>query len=258
MVSRFSVVIFKLQNVGKGWDSNPDLPLQNHVILPTVPWEPLEWNFWQRWVRALKNLTRQRLEPGLTAWEHCCPSHTAVIHVWIKRVGNFGLKRKKEKRPYWMNNSCLLNWRPKITTNTDYFNEKMQRNRRRPGARERPSLSIITGTATDFPICWCVTDAGFVPGHAGKNASICNNIVKQWFLNGVPRNPRDWAVQSKGSTTSQFWQQINNLSSSIPKIYFIIISIIALKTSPWLFYKTKCNLLEQVQVSFQFRYNLRT
>ena len=41
-VSRFSVVIFKLKNVGKGWDSNPYLPLQNHVVLPTVPWEPLE------------------------------------------------------------------------------------------------------------------------------------------------------------------------------------------------------------------------
>ena len=26
-------------------DSNPDLPLQTHVILPTMPSEPLEWNF---------------------------------------------------------------------------------------------------------------------------------------------------------------------------------------------------------------------
>ena len=39
--SRFSVVIIK--NVGEGWDSNTYLPLQNPVVLPTVPWEPLEF-----------------------------------------------------------------------------------------------------------------------------------------------------------------------------------------------------------------------
>ena len=38
-LSRFSVVIIK--NVGEGWDSNPYLPLQNPVVLPTVPREPL-------------------------------------------------------------------------------------------------------------------------------------------------------------------------------------------------------------------------
>ena len=37
--SLFSVVLIKLKNVGKGWDSNTYLPLQNRVILPTVPWE---------------------------------------------------------------------------------------------------------------------------------------------------------------------------------------------------------------------------
>ena len=42
-VSRFSVVILKLKNVGKGWDSNPYLPLQNPLVLPTVPWQPLEF-----------------------------------------------------------------------------------------------------------------------------------------------------------------------------------------------------------------------
>ena len=46
-VSRFSVVIISVviivKNVGKGWDSNPYLPLQNPVVLPTVPWEPLEF-----------------------------------------------------------------------------------------------------------------------------------------------------------------------------------------------------------------------
>ena len=33
------------ENIGKGWDSNPDIPLQNPVALSTVPWEPLQWNF---------------------------------------------------------------------------------------------------------------------------------------------------------------------------------------------------------------------
>ena len=41
-VSRFSVVMIKLKNVGKGWDSNLYLQLQNPFVLPTVPWEPLE------------------------------------------------------------------------------------------------------------------------------------------------------------------------------------------------------------------------
>ena len=40
-VSRFSVVII-VKNV-EGWDSNPYLPLQNPVVLTTVPWEPLEF-----------------------------------------------------------------------------------------------------------------------------------------------------------------------------------------------------------------------
>ena len=47
-VSRFSVLIIKLKNLGKGWDLNPYLPVKNPVVLPTVPWEPLEWNFRQK------------------------------------------------------------------------------------------------------------------------------------------------------------------------------------------------------------------
>ena len=35
-ILRFYVVILKLKNVGKGWDSNPYLALQNPVVLPTV------------------------------------------------------------------------------------------------------------------------------------------------------------------------------------------------------------------------------
>ena len=58
--------------------------------------------------------------PEPTAWEPCCPKPTAVICFWIKRVGNFGLK-KKEKRPYWMNNfSCILHMRRKITNACHY------------------------------------------------------------------------------------------------------------------------------------------
>ena len=42
-VSQFSVVIIRLKNVEKNWDSNPYLPLQNLVVLLTVPGEPLEF-----------------------------------------------------------------------------------------------------------------------------------------------------------------------------------------------------------------------
>ena len=42
-MSRFSVGIIKLKNVGKSWDSNSYLALQNPVALPTVPWEQLEF-----------------------------------------------------------------------------------------------------------------------------------------------------------------------------------------------------------------------
>ena len=33
--------------------------------------------------------------PEPTAWEPSCPKPTAVIYFWIKRVGNFGLEKKK-------------------------------------------------------------------------------------------------------------------------------------------------------------------
>ena len=61
-------------------------------------------NFWQG----------NDTNPEPTAWEPCCPKPTAVICFWIKRAGNFSLK-KKEKRPYWMNNfSCILHILRKI------------------------------------------------------------------------------------------------------------------------------------------------
>ena len=79
------------------------------------------WNHWKEFLWNLKKkLARQRLEPGPTAWQPCCRNPTAVIHFWIKRVGNFALKRKI--RPYWMNNfSCILQMRRKIKI---YFSSK--------------------------------------------------------------------------------------------------------------------------------------
>ena len=69
--------------------------------------------------------------PEPTAWEPCCPAPTTVIYFWIIGVGNFGLK-KKEKRPYWMNNfSCVLHMRRKITRGAvplRYFSLNRSRN----------------------------------------------------------------------------------------------------------------------------------
>ena len=42
-ISKFSLVIAIIKYAGWGWDPNPYLPLQNRVILPTVPWEPLDF-----------------------------------------------------------------------------------------------------------------------------------------------------------------------------------------------------------------------
>ena len=104
------------KDIWRDRESNPDLPVQNPVVLPTVRWEPLEWNFWQMPVKSWKYLPRQRLGPGPSAGEPCCPNPTAVICFSLRRVGNFGLK-KEEKRPYWKNSfSCILQMRRKITS----------------------------------------------------------------------------------------------------------------------------------------------
>ena len=51
-------------------------------------------------IRNRKNIWHDRdSNPGPTASEPCCPNPTAVIYFRIKKVGNFGLK-KKEKRAY--------------------------------------------------------------------------------------------------------------------------------------------------------------
>ena len=65
-------------------------------------------NFWYRenlWIRGVegrgvrirnrKNIWHNRnSNQGPTASEPCCPNPTTVIYFWIKRVGNFGLKKK--------------------------------------------------------------------------------------------------------------------------------------------------------------------
>ena len=38
-------------------------------------------------------------DPEPTAWEPCCPTPTAVIYFWIKRVGNFSQMKKKKNDP---------------------------------------------------------------------------------------------------------------------------------------------------------------
>ena len=51
--SRFSVVLIKLKDEGKGWDSNLYLPLQNPAVLPTVGTigisDKCEWNHKNLW-----------------------------------------------------------------------------------------------------------------------------------------------------------------------------------------------------------------
>ena len=69
-------------------------------------------------IRNRKNIWHARdSNPGPTASEPCCPNPTAIIYFWIKRVSNFGLKKK---RPYWMNFSLILHMRRKIKSKLLY------------------------------------------------------------------------------------------------------------------------------------------
>ena len=135
-VSRFSVVIIK--NVGEGWDSNPYLPLQTLVVLPTVPWEPLELLtnvseiikiFGATETRTPTYRFRTQLSYPLCHGNHwkgisdkCQWNHKNIWHdrdsdldlllenhvvltpllsfFWTRRASSFWLK-KEEKRPYW-------------------------------------------------------------------------------------------------------------------------------------------------------------
>ena len=57
--------INKVKNIGKGWDSHPDQPLPNPVVLPTVPWEQSE--LLTNVIDIMKRFERLRFEPGPTA-----------------------------------------------------------------------------------------------------------------------------------------------------------------------------------------------
>ena len=46
-----------------------------------------------------KNIWQDRdSNPEPTAWESCCPNLTAVIYFWMKKVGNFALKKIKKRK----------------------------------------------------------------------------------------------------------------------------------------------------------------
>ena len=64
------------RNIWHDRDSNPNLPLQKPVVLPTVPWEQLQvpTNVSQQ----LKKLAQQRLEHGPTTSEPCCHTPCAM------------------------------------------------------------------------------------------------------------------------------------------------------------------------------------
>ena len=59
--------IDKVKNVGKGWESNPFLSLENPVVQPLCHGN--NWNFWQMSAKSWKFMARQRFEPEPTAWE---------------------------------------------------------------------------------------------------------------------------------------------------------------------------------------------
>ena len=77
----------------KAPDSDPYPPLQYPVVLPTVPWEPLEVLINVSEIK--KNLARQRLDLGHVVSEPCCPNRFAVIYFSIGRFCNF-IPKKKE------------------------------------------------------------------------------------------------------------------------------------------------------------------
>ena len=106
-VSRFSIVLIKLKNVAKGWGSNPYLPLQNFVMLPTVPWEQLE--ILTNVSEIIKISDTTKIRTRTYCLRNFCPNPTAGIYFGIKKSWENWTEKKKEKRPYWMNNfSCIL------------------------------------------------------------------------------------------------------------------------------------------------------
>ena len=91
-VSRFSVVILKLQNIGKSRDSNPYPPLQNPVVLLSVPWEPLEFLTNVRKILKVFGTTETRT-PDLLVGNPVVLTLLLSFIFEKKRVGNSDLKK---------------------------------------------------------------------------------------------------------------------------------------------------------------------
>ena len=101
-VSRFPVVLLKLKNVGKVWDSKPYVALQNPVVLPsTMPWEQLEF------LTNVSEIIRICGPTEIRTPTHCmrniCPHPiTEIIYLNLKIVGKKTLIKKR-------NNPTILN-----------------------------------------------------------------------------------------------------------------------------------------------------
>ena len=96
-VLRFSVVTIQLKNVGKGWDSNPYLLLQNPVVLPTVRWEPSEFLTMSV---IIKIFCTRDSNPDLSLQNPVVL--TPLLSFILEQEELAILDWKKEKRPYWI------------------------------------------------------------------------------------------------------------------------------------------------------------
>ena len=58
-------------------------------------------------------------KPEPNPWEPCCPTPTAVIYFWIKRVGSFGqIKKKKNDPTEWIIFFCIYSYTAKNNKKT--------------------------------------------------------------------------------------------------------------------------------------------
>ena len=92
--------INKVENVVKGGDSNPYLPLQNPVVLPTVPWEHLEFlNFFSE---IIKIYSPTEIRTRTYCLRNVCPNPSAEFF-WINSWHKY--TDEKQMTPlYLMNN----------------------------------------------------------------------------------------------------------------------------------------------------------
>ena len=96
-LSLFSVVIIQLANLDEDWDSNPYLALRNLVILPTVPWELLEFL-----TNVSEILKKYHCPIEIRTWTYFlrnfCPHRTAKS-IFFKNESSWQ-KYTKEKKYY--------------------------------------------------------------------------------------------------------------------------------------------------------------